>query len=174
MEFAQALRSARAAALLTQAEVAEASGIARPNITAYETGNREPRYSSAQKVLEAVGAKLLIKEPVTWHWTVGRRPYAVPSRLWHLPPHQALAKISTDQHLWWSGPPRQFDLIKRGDRLRAYEIVLREGTPLDIEPMVDEVLLVEAWNDLVLPAELRQAWASLIDHDDSQQVPAVV
>ena len=36
-------------------------------------------------------------------------------------------------------------------RPRAYEIVLREGTPSD-EGVVDGVLLCEAWPDLVLPA----------------------
>ena len=66
-------------------------------------------------------------------------------------------------HLWWSGPPRAFDLAERNDRLRAYEIVLREGTPADIESIIDGLLLCEAWSDLVLPPGLRAAWAGLID-----------
>ena len=61
-------------------------------------------------------------------------------------------------HLWSSGTPRTFDLADRSQRRRAYEIVLREGTPDDIVDVVDDALLGDLWNDLVLPAELRAAW----------------
>lgn len=64
--------------------------------------------------------------------------------------------------LWWSGPPRTFDLSERAERCRLYEIVLREGRPADIEGVVDGVLLREAWPDLVLPRGLAAAWAPLI------------
>ena len=66
-------------------------------------------------------------------------------------------------HLWWSGPSPQFDLADRSERSRAYELVLREGTPNDIASVVDGALLVDAWPDLILPSELRQAWQHLID-----------
>ena len=51
---------------------------------------------------------------------------------------------------------------QRPDRCRAYELVLREGSPQDIEALVDAVLLCEAWPDLTLPRSLRAAWAPLI------------
>jgi hypothetical protein len=41
----------------------------------------------------------------------------------------------------------------------VYEIVLREGGPTDILTYVDGVLLAELWPDLVLPQEVRAAWA---------------
>lgn len=56
-----------------------------------------------------------------------------------------------------------FDLARRADRFRAYEIVLREGGPADIAGIVDGVLLCEAWSDLVVPAELRDGWQPVID-----------
>ena len=65
--------------------------------------------------------------------------------------------------LWWSGPKRRFDLADRADRLRLYEVVLREGGPEDIESIVDGALLVDAWPDLVLPVALRAAWQPVID-----------
>ena len=46
MKFSKVLRSARTAAQLTQADLAALTGIARPNIAAYETGRREPLYES--------------------------------------------------------------------------------------------------------------------------------
>lgn len=163
MRFPEALKSARRAGRLTQAELAERSGIARPNIATYEAGRREPLISTAVSLFTAAGATLRVDEPTRWRWTPGRRPYAVPSRLWRLPGGDALRRFRAESHLWWSGPPRTFDLADRTQRLRAYEIVLREGTSHDIAGIVDEVLLCEAWPDLVLPRELRLAWQPLID-----------
>jgi transcriptional regulator with XRE-family HTH domain len=162
IEFASTLRSARVASGLTQVELSERSGVARPNITAYESGRREPLFHSAVELLEAAGAEVVVEASVVWSWTEGRRPYAVPSRLWRLAPRRALGRFDPGAHLWWSGPPRSFDLAVREDRLRAYAIVLREGAPADIEQVVDGVLLYEAWADLVLPRELSAAWNPLI------------
>jgi hypothetical protein len=44
----------------------------------------------------------------------------------------------------------------------VYEIVLQEGTPADILDYVDGALLVDLWEDLVLPRSVRSAWAPLI------------
>lgn len=100
--------------------------------------------------------------PIRWQWSDTRRPYAVPSRLWRLPIEQALRSVNFEEHLWWSGPVRGFDLSDRRQRLRAYEIVLREGGPEDIVSIVDGLLLCELWPQLVLPNELRDAWNPLI------------
>ena len=163
MNYGKVLRHARSAAGLTQAEVAALSNVARPNIAAFESGRREPRWHTAVLTLEATGVTINIEEPITWSWTNGRRPYAVPSRLWRLPIGDTFRVLTPGLHLWWSGPSPRLDLADRSDRLRAYELVLREGTPEDIAAVVDAALLVDAWDDLVLPAELRQAWRPLID-----------
>lgn len=131
---------------------------------AYEAGRREPRILTAQDLLNAVGASLQIITPPSWSWTQTRRPYAIPSHLWALASGTALSQFQAPAHLWWSGPPRTFDLSQRKDRLHAYEVVLREGTPQDISAIVDAMLLCEAWADLVLPADLSDAWQPLIDH----------
>jgi len=162
VEFGPTLRSARKAAGLTQEALARRVGTARPNIPAYEHGRREPRFDTAVALLEAAGADLHIDEPVGWSWTSGRRPYAVPLRLWRLSVADALRVLELGLHLWWSGPPRRFDLADRRERMRAYEIVLREGTPVDIEAIVDGLLLCECWDELVLPAELRHAWTPVL------------
>ncbi len=163
VDFAEMLRVARAASGLTQAALGERSGIARPNIAAYEHGRREPLFDTAMRMLEAAGAEVEIGPAVTWTWTEDRRPYAVPSRLWRLAPSVCLRRFDPGPHLWWSGPRRDLDLAHRRDRLRAYEIVLREGSPHDIEDIVDGVLLCEAWSDLTLPRSLRSAWAPLVE-----------
>ncbi len=167
-DFGSHLRASRIASGLTQAGLAERSGVARPNVVAYESARREPLFRNALDLLSAAGAQVAVELPVVWTWTDGRRPYAVPSRLWRLPPVQALRRFQPGEHLWWSGPPRSFDLASRPARMRAYGIVLREGTSIDIEGVVDGVLLCEAWPDLVLPATLRAAWHPLVsDATDS-------
>ncbi|MCP3935189.1 MAG: helix-turn-helix transcriptional regulator [Actinomycetia bacterium] len=165
MRFGDRLRKERERLGLTQADVAQTTGIARPNIAAYEADRREPRLSTAEQLLAAVGSRLEYSSRVSWTWTEGMRPYAVPSRLWRLPIHQALETITTSDHLWWSGPNRTFDLSDLNHRHRAYEIVLREGTPADIEAIVDGLLVVLAWPHLVLPAQLRAAWDPIVCPD---------
>lgn len=163
MKFTEVLLNARTAAGLTQAELETRSGVARPNIAAFEAGRREPRWETATRTLEATGATIDIVEPITWTWTSGRRPYAVPSRLWRLPLRDAFQVFTPGPHLWWSGSAASFDLADRSDRARAYELVLREGQPDDIRSLVDGALLIDAWTDLVIPAELRRAWQPIID-----------
>lgn len=163
MKFAEVLRNARTAAGLTQAELEARSGVARPNIAAFEAGRREPRWETATRTLEATGATIDIEKPITWTWTTGRRPYPVPSGLWRLPLPNAFRRFVPGPHLWWSGSAPRFDLLDREDRARAYELVLREGQPDDIRSIVDGALLVDAWPDLVIPAELRRAWQPFLD-----------
>jgi len=42
-------------------------------------------------------------------------------------------------HLNWSDPGRRFDLRDRHQRARVYELVLREGRPLDVLNYAGEV-----------------------------------
>jgi len=44
-------------------------------------------------------------------------------------------------------------------------VVLREGTPTDIDTYVDGALLVDVWDDLVLPTDIRRAWRDVIDQE---------
>lgn len=172
VRFAQILLAMRTAAGLTQADLAARSGIARPNIAAIEAGRREPRWETATRAIEATGAMIDIVEPVVWTWTTGRRPYAVASHLWRLPLRDAFRSFIPGPGLWWSGSPPRFDLADRQDRTRAYELVLREGGPVDIWSIIDGALLIDAWPELVVPAELRRAWQPIIDGRQSDVAEA--
>jgi hypothetical protein len=68
-------------------------------------------------------------------------------------------------HLNWSQPGRQFDLSNRAERARVYEIVLREGGPEDILRYIDGALLIDLWDELVLPRAVRAAWAPVVEAD---------
>lgn len=90
------------------------------------------------------------------------KPAWVPDRLPRLDVARALAAVELPLHLNWSAPGRVFDLRSRADRARVYEIVLQEGRPADILAYVDGALLVDLWEDIVLPRAVRSAWAPLI------------
>ena len=66
-------------------------------------------------------------------------------------------------HLSWSGENYAYDLSDRNDRARLYERVLVEGTEVDVIFYVDLVLLVDVWDELVLPAHVREAWQATVD-----------
>jgi len=90
------------------------------------------------------------------------KPIWVPGRLPRLDVTRALATVELPLHLNWSAPGRVFDLRSRADRSRVYEVVLQEGRPADILAYIDGALLVDLWDDLVLPRAVRSAWAPLI------------
>ena len=98
----------------------------------------------------------------TQHPSARGRPAWVPDRLPRLDVAHALAVVELPLHLNWSAPGRAFDLRSRADRARVYEIVLQEGGPADILAYVDGALLVDLWDDLVLPRAVRSAWAPLV------------
>jgi hypothetical protein len=86
----------------------------------------------------------------------------VPTRLPQLAAAHALATVELPVTLNWSQPGRVFRLVDRGDRSRVYELVLREGAAADVIRYVDGALLVDLWDELVLPRAVRVAWSRLI------------
>ena len=73
-----------------------------------------------------------------------------------------MATVTLPLHLNWSEPGRAFNMTERRQRARVYEMVLREGTPGDVLTYIDGLLLLDLWNDLVLPRRVREAWLPLV------------
>ena len=90
------------------------------------------------------------------------RPIAVPVDLATANIAKASGTIELPLHIRWSGEPIAYDLDDRADRARVYEQVLREGTEGDVLFYVRADQLVEQWHELVLPPEVRRAWASWV------------
>jgi len=159
------LTEARRRARLSQEELAERAGTSRPTLSAYEHGRRSPTLRTASRILAAAGFELTTSPLVrfTDHTTARGRIFAVPSHLPRLSPAHALAVVTLPLHVNWSQPNRRFDLRIRSERARVYEVVLREGTGDDILAYIDCVLLVELWDDLVLPRDIRAAWEPLLE-----------
>lgn len=89
----------------------------------------------------------------------GARAMALdPATVESLREHRRHQLIEFPRHLAWSGDDRATDLADRDERIAAYELVLREGTPDDDLRYVDPTLLPDAFKELNLPAAVRTAW----------------
>lgn len=164
MDAEELLVRARRAAGLSQHELAARAGTSRPTLSAYEHGRKSPTLGTAVRLLRAAGFELAIQPRVSFseRVTARGRVVLVPSLLPRLTAERALAVVTLPLHLNWSEPQRRFDLRDWRQRARVYEIVLREGGSEDILAYVDGVLLAELWDELVLPRDVRAAWAAVI------------
>lgn len=115
-------------------------------------------------MLSGAGWELAAKRRVSFTRQVPARgkPVWVPDRQPRLEVARARAVVELPLHLTWSASGRVFDLRARAGRARVYEIVLQEGTHADILGYMDGALLVDLWEDLVLPRFVRSAWAPLV------------
>ena len=164
VDAADLLERVRVSSGLTQEELARRAGTSRPTLSAYEHGRKSPTVATFARLLSRAGWDLAAQPHVSFTQQTSARgkPTWIPDRLPRLDVARALAAVELPLHLNWSEPGRVFDLRSRADRARAYEIVLQEGMPADILAYVDGVLLVDLWEELVLPRSVRSAWGPLI------------
>jgi transcriptional regulator with XRE-family HTH domain len=158
------LERIRGNAGLTQEELARRAGTSRTTLSAYEHGRKSPTVATFARLLSEAGYELAAQPQVSFtpHPASHGRSTWVPDRLPRLDTAHALDVVELPLHLNWSAPGRVFDLQSRADRARVYEIVLQEGRPADILAYVDGALLLDLWDDLVLPRPVRSAWTPVI------------
>lgn len=166
------LKQARSEAGLSQAALAQRSGTSRPTLWAYEHGRKSPTLATAARIVAAAGFNLTITPHIEFRQVAADRgrPIQVPTGLPRLPLHRALATVELPLHLNWSDRDRRYDLRDRRQRARVYEIVLREGGPDDLLAYVDGALLVDLWDELVLPQVIRTAWHAVVTGENAEQV----
>ena len=87
------------------------------------------------------------------------RPVAVPDDVDDPSQVKERGVVVLPRHVRWSDPPRSYDLDDLKDRLSVYEQVLSEGTEDDVRRFIDVEVVLELWNDMVLPERVRRAWA---------------
>ena len=158
------LARVRRAAGLSQRELARRAGTSRPTVSAYERGRKSPSLETLERLLAGAGYELDARARIGFTTVTGPRGrrLSVPDRLPRLPVEQALAALTLPLRLNWSQPGRVFQLADRADRARVYELVLREGEAQDVLTYLDGALLVDLWDELVLPKWVRAAWSPLI------------
>jgi transcriptional regulator with XRE-family HTH domain len=165
------LVGARQAAGLSQASLAKLAGTSRPTLSAYEHGRKSPTLETAARIVGEAGFELSLTPQIDFHEAaVDRgRPILVPNRLPRLPLEDAFAVVELPLHLNWSDRGRRFDLRDRRQRARVYELVLREGRPLEVLTYLDGALLIDLWNELVLPVAVRAAWNAVVSGQGKKQ-----
>ncbi len=92
------------------------------------------------------------------------RPVAIPEDADNPGLPKADGVVTLPFHIRWSEPLLSYDLGDRADRLRVYEQVLREGTEDDVRTYIDIDQLLALFDDLVLPPNVRRAWAEWLRH----------
>lgn len=164
MDSGEVLAYAREAAGLSQAELASRARTSRTALSAYEHGRKSPTLQTAARIVAATGFDLTLSPRIEFRHVITRRgrPIPVPGALPRLSLDRALATVQLPLHLNWSDRNRRYDLCDRGQRARVYEIVLREGGPDDILTYIDGALLIDLWDELVLPRDIRAAWQDLV------------
>jgi hypothetical protein len=139
--------------------------VRRVRLSAYEHCRKSPSLDTVDRLIAAAGYELEARPRIEFVDVAAARGRVVrvPSRLPGLPVAQALAAVQLPLTVNWSQPGRVFRLSDRGDRARVYELVLREGGDADVLAYIDGALLVDLWDELVLPNSVRAAWSLLID-----------
>ncbi len=88
---------------------------------------------------------------------------AVPGDLDAVDVEKATGVVELPLHIRWSGPLRLYDLADRQERARVYEQVLREGNEDDVRRFIRSDELIDLWDELVLPRNVRNAWADWLE-----------
>ena len=83
--------------------------------------------------------------------------------MWRLDVGKVFEPVVLPLSLNWSEPGREYEVRDRRQRARLYETVIREGMPHDMLTYIDGALLVDAWDELVLPRNVRAQWQSIIE-----------
>jgi hypothetical protein len=120
---------------------------------------------TAERLLAVAGYELTLQHRINFSEVKmprGRRIH-VPNRLWQLNPVDAFRTVQLPLSVNWSNPGKEFDLSVRRQRARLYEIVIREGMPKDILKFIDGSLLIDLWQEIVLPQAIRTHWEVTID-----------
>ena len=159
------IEQARIGAGLTQQEMADRGGTSRTTLSAYEHGRKSPNLDTAERLLAVAGYELTLQHRIKFSEVKmprGRRIH-VPNRLWQLNPVDAFRTVQLPLSINWSNPGKEFDLSIRRQRARLYEIVIREGMPKDILKFIDGSLLIDLWQEIVLPQVIRTHWEVTID-----------
>lgn len=165
MTGAELLTRVRRAVGVSQHEMARRAGTSRTAVSAYEHGAKSPSLDTVTRLLHGVGYDVDARPRIDFAEISGghRRRALVPSSLPRLPLEQALGSVTLPLAVNWSQPGRVFRLSDRSERARIYELVLSEGGPADILAVIDGALLVDLWPELVLPRDVRAAWAPLVE-----------
>jgi hypothetical protein len=71
---------------------------------------------------------------------------------------KARGVVTLPRRVNWTRSDPTYDLNDRRQRVRVYEQVLREGTAEDVRYFIDIDVLIDVWDELVLPPAVSRTW----------------
>jgi hypothetical protein len=71
---------------------------------------------------------------------------------------KACGVVTVPRWIDWSSDDPTYDLSDRWQCLRVYEQVMREGTADDVRRFIDVDVLIDLWDELILPPAVSRAW----------------
>ena len=133
-------------------------------MSAYERGLKSPNLAVAERIVGAAGYRLDLVTQVHFEQRAAPRirPFWVPDRLWRGKLPECFAKLYLDDAAWFHGV-RSFDLRRRPQRKRLYELLMRRGQPQELIDWIDGALLVDLWDELTIPQAIRKAWQPAVE-----------
>lgn len=163
IEGTRLLQAARRVAGLTQTELAERAGTSQATLSAYERGVKSPALKVAERILHATGLELSLRAHIdfTQRAMPGVESFWVPNMLWNVGPPTCFVILHVPDMVNHTSQT-DWDLSDRTDRARAYEILIRWGLPHSMLRWLDGALLVDLWDELDLPDEIRVSWTPAI------------
>jgi hypothetical protein len=90
------------------------------------------------------------------------RPVLGPPADWTGMDAPTCGAVLIPDHIDPTNPRRVFELEDQAECKYLYAIVLADGTPADVNRLIDRVLLVGLWDRLYLPHGVRAAWAETV------------
>lgn len=159
MDVGQFILQARHGSGLSQRDLAEKARTSQATLSAYERGLKSPSLAVAERIVEAAGYHLDLVTEVhfTQHTAPTVRAFWVPDRLWRGKLPECFSKVYLDDEMRFRGVAK-FDLRRRPQRRRFYELLLRRGKPAELMDWIDGALLVDLWDELKIPEAIRRAW----------------
>ena len=161
----QLIEQARLAAGLTQQAMAERAGTSRTTLSAYEHGRKSPNLETVERLIEVAGYELTLQHRIKFSkikMPRGRSIF-VPEKLWRLDVRTVFEPVTLPISLNWSRPGHEYAVRDHHQRARLYEVVIREGMPKDLLKFIDGALLIDSWDELVLPRQVRGHWQATIE-----------
>lgn len=66
-------------------------------------------------------------------------------------------------HIFWSGEQGKLnDPMNRADRAAAHRAVITAGDGTEIDRYIDGRLLIDIWDEIILPWDILEHWAPLV------------
>lgn len=139
------------------------SGTSQATLSAYERGLKSPSLKVASRILAVMDRELTLRARVDWveHHPKGIVAFWAPSMLWSVEAPTCFATLhipdlihNTEKNTW--------NTRDRDERRGAHEQLIRRGLPQQMIRWIDEALLVDLWDELDLPASVREAWEPAI------------